>query len=175
MQITQFVTEPYTFPSGHDARRRTADDRRAQPGGVPVGVRQRDQRRADAATATAISPTAARRSRCVAPGGLVIQNFTYDDGGGWPTAADGGGKSLELINPLADPDEPRQLARELLPRRFAGNRRLAAGHRGRLRRRRRRRRQRLPAVAARPRNAAASSRQHRKATPTAIATSTPRI
>ena len=35
--------------------------------------------------------------------GLVIQDFTYRDTAPWPTAADGGGVSLTLINPGANP------------------------------------------------------------------------
>jgi hypothetical protein len=46
------------------------------------------------------------RIALVAPGELVIQDFNFDDGGGWPAAADGQGQSLELINPLADPTSP---------------------------------------------------------------------
>jgi hypothetical protein len=37
------------------------------------------------------------------PLGEVLQSFTYDDAGGWPTAPDGNGKSLEIIDPLGDP------------------------------------------------------------------------
>jgi hypothetical protein len=37
------------------------------------------------------------------PLGEVLQDFSYDDAGGWPTLPDGGGKSLEIIDPLGDP------------------------------------------------------------------------
>lgn len=36
--------------------------------------------------------------------GNVIRDFTYDDAAPWPTAADGGGCSLSLVNPAANPD-----------------------------------------------------------------------
>jgi hypothetical protein len=35
--------------------------------------------------------------------GQIIQDFTFDDVAPWPTTADGGGPSLELIDPFADP------------------------------------------------------------------------
>ena len=38
--------------------------------------------------------------------GNLITSVDYSDGGGWPTAADGGGRSLEVINPNGDPDDP---------------------------------------------------------------------
>lgn len=36
--------------------------------------------------------------------GGIISEFTYDDAAPWPTAADGGGPSLENINPLGNPN-----------------------------------------------------------------------
>ena len=36
----------------------------------------------------------------------IITTVDYDDQDGWPTAADGGGRSLEIINANAGPDEP---------------------------------------------------------------------
>ncbi|MFM1767593.1 MAG: hypothetical protein RJA22_122 [Verrucomicrobiota bacterium] len=38
--------------------------------------------------------------------GQVILTVDYSDQGGWPTAADGGGASLEILNPLGSPDDP---------------------------------------------------------------------
>lgn len=38
--------------------------------------------------------------------GQIVFTVDYDDGNGWPTAADGGGSSLEVIDPLGDPDDP---------------------------------------------------------------------
>lgn len=38
--------------------------------------------------------------------GNTITSVTYNNAGGWPTAADGGGYSLEVINPNGDPNDP---------------------------------------------------------------------
>lgn len=38
--------------------------------------------------------------------GRVIESVHYKDSGGWPTEADGGGYSLEIINPYGDPSDP---------------------------------------------------------------------
>jgi hypothetical protein len=38
--------------------------------------------------------------------GIIVVSVDYDDENGWPTAADGQGSSLEMINPFAGVDEP---------------------------------------------------------------------
>ncbi|TWT74577.1 CotH protein [Posidoniimonas polymericola] len=38
--------------------------------------------------------------------GVAILSFTYDDSAPWPTAADGDGASLEIVDPLGDPNDP---------------------------------------------------------------------
>ncbi len=38
--------------------------------------------------------------------GQVVFTADYDDENGWPTGPDGGGPSLEIINPLGNPDDP---------------------------------------------------------------------
>lgn len=40
------------------------------------------------------------------PFGEKLQDFTFDDEAPWPTEADGGGPSLEIIDPLGDPSSP---------------------------------------------------------------------
>lgn len=40
------------------------------------------------------------------PLGNLITSLDYKNNAGWPTAADAGGRSLEIINPLGDPDDP---------------------------------------------------------------------
>jgi CotH kinase protein/Lamin Tail Domain/Chitobiase/beta-hexosaminidase C-terminal domain len=40
------------------------------------------------------------------PGGATLQTFTYSDTAPWPTAADGGGPSLEIIDPMGDASDP---------------------------------------------------------------------
>lgn len=44
--------------------------------------------------------------RIVAAGGATIAAFTFDDSPPWPTAADGNGPSLEIVDPLLDPNSP---------------------------------------------------------------------
>ena len=38
--------------------------------------------------------------------GNTVIAVNYQNSGGWPTAANGGGYSLEIINPNGDPDDP---------------------------------------------------------------------
>jgi hypothetical protein len=40
------------------------------------------------------------------PLGEILQTIAYDDAAGWPTAPDGNGKSLEIIDPLGDASSP---------------------------------------------------------------------
>jgi hypothetical protein len=40
------------------------------------------------------------------PAGKLLWSVDYDDANGWPTAADGGGASLEIIDAFGDPDDP---------------------------------------------------------------------
>ena len=39
-------------------------------------------------------------------GGAIVFSVDYDDGGGWPTLADGFGRSLELLDVYGSPDDP---------------------------------------------------------------------
>ena len=41
------------------------------------------------------------------PSGQIIQQFTYYDSGEWPRRADGGGSTLEVIDPLGDLNDPK--------------------------------------------------------------------
>lgn len=43
----------------------------------------------------------------VNPRGIAIQQFTFFDTGEWPSRADGGGSSLEVIDPLGDLNDPK--------------------------------------------------------------------
>ena len=38
--------------------------------------------------------------------GIILLTVDYRDSGGWPTAADGAGSTLELLSPYGDPDDP---------------------------------------------------------------------
>jgi hypothetical protein len=40
------------------------------------------------------------------PQGQILQNFSYDDSGQWPSAPDGSGRSLEIVDPLASASAP---------------------------------------------------------------------
>ncbi|MCX6895838.1 MAG: lamin tail domain-containing protein, partial [Verrucomicrobia bacterium] len=40
------------------------------------------------------------------PLGNIIDSVDYQPGGGWPVAADTGGRSLEILDPRGDPDAP---------------------------------------------------------------------
>lgn len=46
------------------------------------------------------------RLALVAPGGRTIVSVDYSDDDPWPKDADGGGRSLEMIDPFGDPDDP---------------------------------------------------------------------
>ena len=46
------------------------------------------------------------RIALVTPEGRTIISVDYSDAEGWPEEADGGGYSLEVIDPLGDPDDP---------------------------------------------------------------------
>lgn len=48
-------------------------------------------------------------------GGEVIHSVTYDDNQPWPALADGDGPSLEVIDPLGDPDDPANWQASLTP------------------------------------------------------------
>jgi hypothetical protein len=39
--------------------------------------------------------------------GHIIQQFSYSFAAGWPARANGGGSSLEIVDPSSDPDDPR--------------------------------------------------------------------
>jgi len=47
--------------------------------------------------------------------GQVVTGVTYNNAGGWPTAADGGGYSLELINPYGDLNSPANWRASTVP------------------------------------------------------------
>ncbi|MEM7656648.1 MAG: lamin tail domain-containing protein [Bacteroidota bacterium] len=46
--------------------------------------------------------------------GGLIDEVSYDDGGGWPTAADGSGPSIELLDPMSDNTDPANWAASLI-------------------------------------------------------------
>ena len=100
VQITQFASTPYTFPAG-----------------IILGPGERIVVAKDPTTFTAVygnginvSPlgygsanlsNGGERVALLGALGQTIQDFTYDDS--WHPTTDGGGSSLELIDPFADP------------------------------------------------------------------------
>lgn len=55
------------------------------------------------------------RLELIAADGSVIVSVDYDDQDGWPVLADGGGHSLEIVDPLGDPDDPANWRASVLP------------------------------------------------------------
>jgi hypothetical protein len=105
VQIIDFADDPYTFPNGLTlaagqriiVANTVASFQTAYGNGhlvSPLGY------------ATANLSNGGERVRLLGPVGETLQDFTFDDEGGWPTAPDGGGKSLEIIDPLGDPSSP---------------------------------------------------------------------
>lgn len=103
VQITEFAIEPYAFPTGLvlNPGERLVVARNpvalvsAYGGGIniaPLGYGQFDVNLANGGERIAL----------VSADGQTLQDFVYDDNAPWPTAADGGGKSLEIVNALGD-------------------------------------------------------------------------
>ena len=46
------------------------------------------------------------RLALISPDGVVRLSMAYDDEGGWPATADGGGPSLEILDPDGNPNDP---------------------------------------------------------------------
>lgn len=105
VQITQFASTPYKFPSG-----------------ITLVAGERMVVTKDPATFAAVYGSGIN----VAPGGYgtanlsnggervvlldalgqAIQDFTYEDEPPWPASADGDGPSVEIIDPLGNPSDP---------------------------------------------------------------------
>jgi hypothetical protein len=105
VQITQFSSEGYTFPNGLtlDAGQRIVVAR------SPAAFTQAYGTGINVATAGYFDQNLSNGGEQIVllgPLGEVLQDFTYNDEAGWPTAPDGGGKSLEIIDPLGDPTDP---------------------------------------------------------------------
>ncbi|MCA9260780.1 MAG: CotH kinase family protein, partial [Planctomycetales bacterium] len=105
VQITQFAATPYAFPDGLviEAGKRLVVARNplelnAAYGEIGVV--------AIAGYAEANLSNGGERLALLGPGGIVIDDFSYDDAPPWPTDADGGGRSLERIDFFADATNP---------------------------------------------------------------------
>ena len=105
VQITQFANEPYQFPSGLTLA----------PGQRIVVARNPSTLLATYGAGLNVSPTGYAEANLSNGGegitllgslGQTIQTLIYADAGLWPAAADGQGKSLEIIDPFGDPAAP---------------------------------------------------------------------
>lgn len=102
VQITQFANDPYQFPAGVTLA----------PGQRIVVARNPATLLATYGAGINVSPTGYAEANLSNGGetitllgamGETIQTILYADSGQWPSAADGQGKSLEIINPFGDP------------------------------------------------------------------------
>jgi hypothetical protein len=105
VQITQFSSTPYAFPNGLTlapgerivVARNPAVFTAAYGGGIRLAL---------AGYGTQNLSNGGEAIGLVGPAGQTLVSFTYDDDTPWPTAADGNGKSLEIIDPLGNPANP---------------------------------------------------------------------
>jgi hypothetical protein len=102
VQITQFSNTPYEFGNGLTL---AAGGRLvvAKNASVFQTVYGTEIDVAPGGFADANLSNGGERVALLGASGQVIQDFLFDDAGDWPAAADGGGSSLEIIDPLGDP------------------------------------------------------------------------
>jgi hypothetical protein len=101
LQIAQFATTPYTFGNVNLAAaeriivaRNPAMFQTVYGTGVNLAA---------AGYGTANLSNGGERIALIGPFGETLQDFTYDDIAPWPASPDGGGQSLEIVDPLGDP------------------------------------------------------------------------
>jgi hypothetical protein len=101
VQISGFASSPYAFASGLNLA----------PGARIVVAKNPASFQAYYGTTASVAPdgygtqnlsNGGERVILLGPAGETLQDFTYDDAGAWPTAPDGGGRTLEIIDPLGD-------------------------------------------------------------------------
>jgi hypothetical protein len=103
--ITEFATTPYMFSDGQNL----APGERIVVARNPAAfqaVYGSEIRIAPDGYGTANLSNAGERIVLVGPLGETLQDIVFDDVAPWPTAADGGGSSLEITDALADPADP---------------------------------------------------------------------
>jgi hypothetical protein len=105
VQIAQFATPGYTFGSGIDLE---AGERIivARTPSVFQSVYGTSINLAPVGFGTANLSNGGEPIALLGPSGETLQEFTYDDVAPWPASPDGGGPSLEIIDPLGDPTNP---------------------------------------------------------------------
>jgi hypothetical protein len=105
MQIAQFAAVPYIFSSGINLA----------AGQRIIVARNPAVFQSVYGTSINLAPTGfgganlsngGERITLFGPFGETLQDFTYHDTAPWPTSPDGGGRSLEIIDPLGDPTDP---------------------------------------------------------------------
>jgi hypothetical protein len=105
VQIAGFASEPYTFASGLVL---AAGERIivARNPTVFAGVYGGAVNVAPGGYGNANLSNGGETVVLLGPAGETIQNIAYSDDAPWPANADGGGPSLEIIDPLGDPNDP---------------------------------------------------------------------
>jgi len=105
VQIAGFANEPYAFGSGLSL----------DPGERIVVARNPAVFQSVYGTGISLASTGysdrslsngGEQVTLLGPVGETLQEFVYSDVSPWPTAADGGGPSLEIVDPLGDPTDP---------------------------------------------------------------------
>jgi hypothetical protein len=105
VQIADFASEPYSFPNGITL----AAGERIILANTPasfIAAYGNGYNLVPTGYASANLSNGGESIRLVGPVGEDLQEFAFSDSGGWPTSADGGGKSLEIIDPLGDAASP---------------------------------------------------------------------
>jgi hypothetical protein len=104
-QITQFASEPYTFAAGTtlDAGQRLIV---ARTPAVFQSVYGNAINVALVGYGDANLSNGGERIVLVGPLGDTIQDFVYNNAAPWPSGPDGNGPSLEIVDPLGNPNNP---------------------------------------------------------------------
>jgi hypothetical protein len=114
VQITEFATTPYVFADGQTLapgeRLVVARNPAAFQSVYGSGIRI-----APDGYGTANLSNAGERIVLMGPLGEVLQDIVFDDVAPWPTAADGGGPSLEIADALGDPADAANWRTSVIP------------------------------------------------------------
>jgi hypothetical protein len=105
VEIAGFANEPYVFAAGQTL----------EPGERIVVARSPAVFQSVYGTGINLAPTgyfdnnlsnSGELVMLLGPQGQIIHSFTYDDSNPWPSAPDGSGRSLEIIDPLGNSSDP---------------------------------------------------------------------
>jgi hypothetical protein len=106
VQITGFATNPYVMPAGLTLAAGERIVVARNPTEFQSVYGSGFQLAATGYANANLSNSGNDPVNLLGPLGETLQSFTYDDAAPWPTAADGDGKSLVIIDPLGDPSDP---------------------------------------------------------------------